>query len=69
MMGEGSLGGRGGRTDRYTLGVTDSPRTQSPAKGHSQQYCHCYVWGQVGTGHVGGTLCKVYDCLTVMLYT
>ena len=27
------------------------------------------VWCQVGTGNNGGSLCKVCDCLTAMLYT
>ena len=34
-----------------------------------QYYCHDYVQGQVGNGNIRGTLCKVYDCLTVILYT
>ena len=27
------------------------------------------MWCQVGTGNIGGTLCKVYDYLTTMLHT
>ena len=27
------------------------------------------MWCQVSIGNIGGTLCKVHDCLTTMLYT
>lgn len=36
---------------------------------YGQQYHDGCVWCQVGTGIVGGSLHKLYDCLTPMLYT
>ena len=57
-------------TEKYKVVVTEQSRDVKYSTGNIvSKSVIKYVWCQVDTGNIWGTLCKVYDFLTTMLYT